>query len=181
MHISSGCIYKFDYSKDSPIKEEKIPDFFGLYYSRSKIYAERPLDVLSKKYNILIVRIRIPLDGRPHPRNILTKLIKYKKVIDTSNSVTYLPDFIRALKHLIRIDAQGIYNLVNKGGLQYPDLLEVYKKYVPDFKYTVIKYRALNLVRSNLIMSTSKLKRSGFKVRNIKEVFDECVKNYLKY
>ena len=26
VHISSGCIYSFDYSKDKPIKEEKTPD-----------------------------------------------------------------------------------------------------------------------------------------------------------
>jgi len=181
VHISSGCIYRFDYAKDKAIKEEKIPDFLDLYYSRSKIYAERALDALSAEYNILIARIRVPLDNRRHPRNILTKLIKYKKVIDIPNSVTYLPDFIRALKHLIRIDAQGIYNLVNKGGLKYPDLLDAYRKYAPEFNYKVIKFSSLNLIRSNLILSTDKLEKSGFKVRKIKEVFGECLKNYLKY
>lgn len=181
IHISSGCIYHFDYSKDSPITEDKVPDFFDLFYSRTKIYAEEALNILAKKHHILIARVRIPLDDRPHPKNILDKLINYKKVIDVQNSVTYVPDFIKALKHLIAIDATGIYNVVNSGGLEYPKLMQVYNKYVPNFEYKTIKLDELNLVRTNLILSTEKLERSGFKVRNINEVLEECVKNYLKY
>lgn len=181
VHISSGCIYAFNYKKGKPITEEKIPDFFDLFYSRSKIYSERALEILCDKFNILIIRIRIPLDDRPHSKNLLTKLINYKKVIDLPNSVTYIPDFVRALKHLIKIDAQGIYNVANKGGLWYPDLMEVYKKYVPAFKYQIVDFEKLNMVRTNLLLSTRKLERSGFKVRPIKEVLDECVREYLKY
>jgi dTDP-4-dehydrorhamnose reductase len=181
VHISSGCIYNFDYAKDRPIKETKVPDFFDLFYSRSKIYSERALEILCRRFNILIVRARIPLDNQPHPKNLLTKLVNYKRVINVANSVTYLPDFINALRHLIKINAKGIYNVVNKGSLRYPDLLDVYKKYVPDFKYKIIKFKELNLVRTNLLLSTQKLEKTGFKMRNIKEVLEECVKKYLKY
>jgi len=114
---------------------------------------------MAKEYGILILRIRIPLDNRPHPKNILTKLIKYGRVIDIPNSVTYLPDFLKALRHLLKIKAYGIFNTVNKYGLRYPDLLEVYKKYVPDFTYTVIDYKKLGLVRTNLVMSVKKLEK----------------------
>ena len=181
IHIGSGCIYHFDYSKDRPIKEEKIPDFFDLFYSRTKIYTEMALEVLSNQYDILILRTRIPLDNRPHPKNLLTKLIKYKKIIDIPNSVIYFPDFIQALKHLIKIDAKGIYNVVNKGVLRYSELLDVYKKYVPSFKYEIVDYKGLKLIRTNLVLSTEKLEKSGFKIRNIKEVLEECVQGYLKY
>jgi dTDP-4-dehydrorhamnose reductase len=181
VHISSGCIYHYNYSKDRPIDERQEPDFFELFYSRAKIYSEQVLSILSKKYPILIIRIRLPLDNRPHPRNLLTKLIGYKKAIDIPNSVTYIPDFIKALRHLIKINAQGIYNVVNKGGLLYQSLLDVYKKHVPDFEYKVIEYKKLNLVRTNLILSTQKLEKSGFRVRKINEVLEECVKTYLKY
>lgn len=181
IHISSGCIYRFDHSCDKPIDEEKTPDFFELFYSRTKIYAEQALKALFKECPILIVRIRVPLDNRPHPKNLLTKLIGYKKIIDIPNSVTYIPDFIKALKHLIEINAEGIYNVTNREALRYPELLDVYKKYVPDFEYRVIDYKELNLVRTNLILSTQKLEESGFKVRGIKEIFEECVKDYLKY
>ena len=181
VHISSGCIYHFDYRQDKPIAEDKIPDYFELFYSRTKIYAERALEVLAKNYPILIARIRIPLDNRPHPKNLLTKLINYKKIIDIPNSVTYIPDFIYALRHLIKIEANGIYNVVNKGALVYPDLMEIYKSYVPGFKYEVIDFKKLKLNRTNLILSTRKLEKTGFRIRMIKEVLEECVKKYLKY
>ncbi len=180
IHISSGCIFHFDYKKDAPLAEGREPDFFDLFYSRTKIYSERALETLSKQANILILRIRIPLDDRNHPRSILNKIISFKKVIDLPNSVTYIPDFIKALKHLIKIDARGVYNVVNKGGLRYPELLEVYRQYVPDFTYEVIDYKKLKLTRTNILLSTKKLEKTGFKVRPIKEVFQECVKNYLK-
>ena len=38
VHISSGCIYHYDYNKDRPLTEEKAPDYLDLYYSRTKIY-----------------------------------------------------------------------------------------------------------------------------------------------
>lgn len=181
VHISSGCIFNYDYEKDLPIDEEKIPDFFGLFYSRTKIYSERALLALTQKYPILITRIRIPLDDKPHPKNLLDKLIKYKKVIDIENSVTYIPDYVKMLKHLLQVNATGIYNTVNKGALRYPELMNIYKKYKPDFNYELINLKNLKLTRTNLIMSTKKLEKSGFKVRHIKEVLEECVKNYVKY
>lgn len=180
VHVSSGCIYRFDYSKDKPISEKRMPDFFDLFYSRSKIYAERALEALSNKFDILIVRPRVPLDNRPHPRNLLTKLINYKRVIDIPNSVTYIPDFIKAVRHLIKIDAKGIYNVVNKGRLLYKTLLDVYRRYAPGFKYEVIDYKELNLVRTNLLLSTEKLESTGFNVRDINGILEECVGGYLQ-
>ncbi|MBP7089009.1 MAG: sugar nucleotide-binding protein, partial [Candidatus Omnitrophica bacterium] len=179
VHISSGCIYHFDYAKRKPISEEDKPDFFDLFYSRSKIYAERALMGLLESSNILITRIRIPLDNKPHPKNILTKILKFQRVIDVPNSITYIPDFIEMLKHLIKIDAKGIYNAVNKNPLRYPEILEVYKKYVPDYNYKTMSYKELNLVRTNLVMSVAKLESTGFKVRDIHDVLEECVKSYL--
>jgi 3,5-epimerase/4-reductase len=180
VHISTGCIFNYDYKKNKPIKENSPDYFFRLFYSRSKIYADRALEALARDYNILITRIRIPLLNVKHPKNILDKLIKYKKVIDIANSVTYMPDFIRAIKHLIKIDAWGVYNVVNKGGLRYPELMKVYQKYVPEFKFKVVALKKLGLVRTNLILSTSKLEKTGFKVRNINSVLEKCVKEYLK-
>lgn len=179
IHISSGCIYHYDYSQDQPITEDKVPDFFDLFYSRSKIYSERALETLSSKYPVLILRIRIPLDNRPHPKNILDKLIHYKKVIDIPNSLTYVPDFIEAMKHFLGSDCRGIYNVVNKGALSYLELMDVYRKYKPEFQYEIIDYKKLGLVRTNLVLSVDKLERGGFKARGINEVLDECVQSYV--
>lgn len=181
VHLSSGCIYHFDYKKSQPIKEDKEPDFFDLFYSRTKIYAESVLKNFFKKIPLLILRLRIPLDDIPHPKNILTKLINSKKVIDIPNSITYLPDFARALKHLLDIGAEGIYNVVNSGSLRYPELLEVYKRYNRDFKYSIVDFKELKLIRTNLILSNDKLRASGFLIPEIHRVLEKCVKNYIRY
>jgi 3,5-epimerase/4-reductase len=181
VHISSGCIFNFDYKNGLPIKEESADYFFKLFYSRSKIYAERAIEKLSRDYNVLILRIRIPLTCEKHPRNLLDKLIKYRKVINIPNSVTYLPDFVKALKHLLKIKARGIYNVVNKGGLRYQKLMQVYQKYVPNYKFRIVKEKSLGLVRTNLMLSTAKIENTGFRVRGINSVLEECVKKYLKY
>jgi 3,5-epimerase/4-reductase len=181
VHISSGGIYHYDYGKHRPIREEDEPNYYNLFYSRSKIYSEEVLNALSKRSNVLIVRIHIPLDIYAHPRNLLNKLINYKTVIDIPNSVTYIPDFIRALEHLIKINAKGIFNVTNKGGLRYPALMDVYKKFVPDYKYKIIPLKDLKLDRTNLLLSVRKLEKTGFTVRNIKDVLQECVEQYVKY
>ncbi len=180
VHVSSGCIFNFGLKKNRPIKEESSDYFLKLFYSRSKIYSERALDALAKGCNILITRIRIPLLNEPHPKNVLDKLIQYKQVIDLPNSVTYIPDFVKAVKHLIKIDARGTFNVVNKGGLYYADLMRVYQRYVPDFRFKVVQFKKLKLVRTNLVLSTAKLEKTGFRVRKINSILKECVKEYLK-
>ncbi|PIS34194.1 MAG: hypothetical protein COT38_01340 [Candidatus Omnitrophica bacterium CG08_land_8_20_14_0_20_41_16] len=180
VHISSGCIFNFDYKRDLPIKEGSEDYFFKLFYSRSKIYAERAIEKLARDYNILLVRIRTPLINLKHPKNLLDKLLKYNKIIDIPNSVTYIPDFVKAIKRLLSIDAKGVYNVVNRGALRYPKLMRVYQKYVPSYKFKIIALKKLGLVRTNLILSIAKLEKSGFKVRNINSVLDKCVKEYLK-
>jgi 3,5-epimerase/4-reductase len=179
IHISSGCIYHFEYGRP-PIAEEERPDFFDLFYSRSKIYAERALEPLTERYDILIPRIRIPLDDIPHPRNLLTKLINYGRVIDIPNSITYIPDFIQALQHLIGIKARGIYNVVNAGALRYPELMDIYRKFVPEYQYETIDYSQLHLTRTNLLLSTEKLEKTGFATRDIHDVLEGSVQAYLK-
>lgn len=181
VHLSSGCIFHYDYKHQKSIPETLIPDYYDLYYSRSKIYGELVLNEMAKRCNILIVRLRIPLDDRPSPKNIINKLVQYKTVIDIPNSVTYIPDFIKMLRHLIRVDARGIFNTVNKGGLKYPKLMAIYKKYVPDFEYSILPLKKLNLKRTNLILSTRKLEQTGFKVRHINNVLEECLKKYVKF
>ncbi|MBN3040715.1 MAG: sugar nucleotide-binding protein [Candidatus Omnitrophica bacterium] len=181
VHISSGCIYHFDYQNQKPISEDQPADFFDLFYSRTKIYSERALTALADKKNILILRIRIPLDNRPHPKNILTKLLSFEKILDCQNSLTYIPDFIEALKYLINIDAWGIYNVVNRGSLRYSELLDIYKKYFPDFNYSLTNAAELGLIRTNLILSVNKLEKSGFKIREIHEVLEQCIEKYLTH
>jgi dTDP-4-dehydrorhamnose reductase len=180
VHVSSGCIFHYDYKKNKPISESQTPDFFDLYYSRTKIYAENILLSLAKRANILILRIRVPLDNQPGPKNTFTKLINFKTIIDVPNSVTYLPEFVKAVQFLLKKDARGLYNIVCKGGLRYSKLLNEYKKYHPETEYKVIELKDLKRVRTNLVLSPRKLEREGFKVRTVDQTITDCVKQYVK-
>jgi 3,5-epimerase/4-reductase len=177
VHLSSGCLFT---TTNWPITEEYLPNFFDLPYTRSKIYSESALSSMAKEFGFLILRIRLPLDNKPHPRNILTKLIKYKKVIDEPNSITYIPDFMNAIDYLLKDYRTGVYNVVNDGVLRYPHLLEVYKQFKPDFKYEVIKIENLGVNRPSLILSNEKLcLESKWTARNINSVLEECVEDYI--
>jgi len=182
IHLSSGCIYHFDHNKQSPLYERDTPNFYDLFYSRTKIYTEAVINSLGNSVNILTLRIRIPLDNQPNPKNVLDKLIRYKKIIDIPNSITYIPDFLQALKHLIKINARGVFNVVNKGGLRYPVLMEIYQKYNPNYQYEIVPLeKVLKTPRTNLLLSTRKLENTGFKVRKINDLLNECVKKYIEY
>ena len=180
VHISSGCIYHYDYTLNRFINEEVPPDFYDLYYSRTKIYTEAALMSLKDSLDLLILRIRMPLDTIPHKRNLLSKLLSFKSVIDLPNSVTYVPDFMEMTKHLMREGYTGIYNCVNYGGLRFRELLEEYRKYNPNHSYAIADMAELKMVRTNLILSTDKLEETGIQVRDIHDVLPECVEAYVK-
>ena len=180
VHLSSGCIYNYDYWLNRPITETDPPDFHGLYYSRLKIYTEAALTALGKSANILQLRLRMPLDFIPNPRNLLDKLLNLKSVIDIPNSVSYVPDFLESMKHLLKLDAEGIYNTVNYGGLRFRELLEAYRTYDPNHSYAIMELSELKILRTNLILSTDKLEETGFIVRDIHDCLKECIESYFQ-
>lgn len=179
IHISSGCIYHYDYIKDVPLNEDFWPDYFELFYSRSKIYSEQAIFPLCRQYPVLILRIRIPLDCTPHPKNILTKLIKFGKVIDTPNSVTYIPTLICAIKNLLPQNVSGIFNVVNTGGLHYPDILDEYKRYHPEYNYEIVDMESLGLKRTNCLLSNDKISHY-YRPENVQDIIPSCVKKYVE-
>ena len=180
VHITSGCMFEYDHKEDSPITEDMRPTFFDILYSRAKIYAEASLDALSNACDILQLRIAKPIDWVPHPKNQLTKMIGYKSVVDIPHSFTYMPDFSLMVRHLLKEDATGIYNCVNYGSIRYRDILEEYRKYVHTHSYSIMEESELKLNRTHPILSSDKLEESGFQVRDIHDVIEPCVKQYVE-
>ena len=50
--------------------------------------------------NIGIARIRMPIDDRPSPGNLINKLVSFKKIVDVENSVTVVPEMIKVFRQL---------------------------------------------------------------------------------
>ena len=175
IHLASGCIFK----GSGPYTEDDHGDYEGLFYSRTKIYAEELLNYavrLGKK--ITLARIRIPVDNIPSPKNIITKVAGYKTIIDIPNSVTYIPTLARMLSFLIEKKVYGIVNTVNTGTLRYPPLMDEYKKYDTNFQYSVVSLKDIGVARTNLELVPKRLADLGFENENINDLIPEIMREY---
>ncbi|MEI8230640.1 MAG: sugar nucleotide-binding protein [Candidatus Peregrinibacteria bacterium] len=191
VHLSSGCIYSnspardasrgLRKEKDKKAKgqegnmdvgwtEEDEPNFSGSFYSRSKAWCE----ALIREFPVLILRLRMPFDSVPHPRNLITKLAKYSRVNELTNSITNLDDFLLVASQLIDKRKTGIYNVVNPGGMSPLRVMELYKEIVnPAHVFERLPEEALSSVskaaRSNCILSVQKLAGEGIAIRHVEE------------
>jgi dTDP-4-dehydrorhamnose reductase len=181
VHLSSGCIYEGD-NDGKGFSEDDEPNFKGSFYSKTKALAEKVL----QDFDVLILRIRMPIDSKPDERNLITKLLGYDKIVNVPNSVTIVDDLLKATEKLIENEEVGIFNITNPG-LEYHDtLLKTYNEYSKTKK----KYEVINLDelsyhikagRSNCILSTEKLKNSGVVLNKIEDSLKQIVKEYTKY
>ena len=162
-HFGTGCIYEYDeehqVASGKGFKEEDIPNFSGSFYSRSKSM----LDALLQSYpNVLNLRLRMPISEDLHPRNFITKISRYKKVVNVPNSMSVLSDLLPVSIAMTLRGITGTYNFVNPGTLSHNEILELYKQYVdPDFTYENFTIEEQNQVlkskRSNNELDTAKL------------------------
>lgn len=165
IHISTGCIYQ-GYSKEW--NEEDNPNFYGSFYSRTKIWAE---EILNK--GCLILRIRMPISEDTNPSSYLNKILNFAKnqVIKNTNqnSITYMEDFKDALIHLSNNKYSGIFNIVNEGSMSIPNILDRY-----NIKYTLFEGKDEDTMRrrSNCVLSIDKLINTGFKMPSIQDRLD---------
>ncbi len=180
VHLGSGCIYEGN-NEGKGYSEDDEPNFRGSFYSRTKIFSEK---ILKEYNNILQLRIRMPMDNRPGDRNLIDKLLKYNKVIDEQNSITYIPDLLKIMTELMDRKETGIFNIVNQGSIGHKELLLKYKQIVdPEFKMPeFISTDQLNTIakRSNCILSTKKLEDIGIKIRDTREAIKDCMYIYKK-
>ena len=135
-YLGTGCIFSYESPNDAPFTVESEPNFFGSSYSTVKGFTDR----LSKLYpTTLNVRIRMPIVHYDCPRNFISKIIRYPKILNTLNSMTVLSDAIPVLINEVIEGTTGTVNLVNPGPTDHVSILELYKKWVdPNHTYTLI-------------------------------------------
>jgi dTDP-4-dehydrorhamnose reductase len=210
IHVSSGCI--FDGAKrvrnetirpidrqnnpllrdvpdrpiiDGPYTEEDTPNFtfrdrVCSYYSGSKAMGE---ELLQKYNNVYICRLRIPFNNENGPRNYLTKLATYDKLISVSNSVSHIDEYIRATYALWDKKAPfGTYNVTNPGIVSARDVVEKLIKAgirkseptwitIPDFNQMVRTPRSNCLLDSTKVTSITPLTEAN-------QAIDDAISNW---
>ena len=112
--------------------------------------------------NILNLRIRMPITGKPDKRNFITKITNYEKICSIPNSMTVLDELLPIILHMMKNTETGTYNMTNPGVIEHNEILELYKKFVDKnfiWKNFSIKEqdKILKSERSNNRLNTTKL------------------------
>lgn len=187
INLGTGCIYEYDetHKLGSGIgfTEEDAPNFQGSFYS----YTKTMLDALLQSYpNVLNLRLRMPISDDLSARNFITKITRYKKVVNIPNSMSILHDLLPLIPHMAARKLTGNYNFVNPGTITHNEILELYKEYIDhNFTYTNFSIeeqnRILKAARSNNELSVAKLLKEFPDIptarESIKHVFIRMQKN----
>jgi hypothetical protein len=59
----------------------------------------------------------MPISDDLHPRNFVTKITKYEKVVNIPNSMTLLHDLLPASIIMAENNVTGVYNFTNPGAI----------------------------------------------------------------
>mmetsp|Transcript_6316 Transcript_6316/g.12409 ORF Transcript_6316/g.12409 Transcript_6316/m.12409 type:complete len:207 (+) Transcript_6316:438-1058(+) len=187
-YYGTGCIFHYDDEHKVGGKgftEEDEPNFTGSYYSHSKAIVENLLKAFP---NVLTLRVRMPIVGDLlYPRNFITKIIKYEKIINIPNSMTVLPELLPYSIEMAKRKLTGIMNYTNPGAISHNEIMELYKEYV-DEEFTwsnfTVEEQAKVIVapRSNNLLETDRIKSEFPEILSIKEslikyVFEPAAKD----
>lgn len=187
-HVSSGCIYTGSREDGSEFTEEDPPNFSFRqnncsYYSGTKALGEEILQAQSIAY---IWRLRIPFNNMDGPRNYLTKLIRYDNLLEASNSISQLDEFVAATfacweKHI----PFGTYNVTNPGYVttrEVTELIQASGVCTKEFKFFKDESEFMDLAaetpRSNCIMSSAKLSAAGITMKPVKEAIQQALESW---
>lgn len=181
VHLGSGCVYE-GYKDGQGFSEEDEPNFDGSYYSKTKAWSENIL----ADFPVLQLRLRMPFDSRPGPRNFVTKITKYEKVISVPNSISVMDDFLMAADALIQKRATGIFNMTNPGTIEHREILDLYKEIVdPTYHYELFSVEEMEQItkarRSNCGLSSKKLEDYGIHMRPVKEAVRDALVQYAQW
>ncbi|KAL7129390.1 hypothetical protein ABFS83_13G063300 [Erythranthe nasuta] len=176
VNFATGCIFEYDaaHPEGSGIgfKEEDTPNFIGSFYSKTKAMVE---ELLKEYDNVCTLRVRMPISADlDNPRNFITKISRYNKVVNIPNSMTILDELLPISIEMAKRNLRGIWNFTNPGVVSHNEILEMYKEYIDaDFKWSnfTLEEQAKVIIapRSNNELDASKLKKEFPELLSIKE------------
>ncbi|GMJ04812.1 UDP-4-KETO-6-DEOXY-D-GLUCOSE-3,5-EPIMERASE-4-REDUCTASE 1 [Hibiscus trionum] len=176
INYATGCI--FEYDEAHPIgsgigfKEEDTPNFTGSFYSKTKAMVE---ELLKNYENVCTLRVRMPISSDlTNPRNFITKIARYDKVVNIPNSMTILDELLPISIEMGKRNLTGIWNFTNPGVVSHNEILEMYRDYIdPSFTWRNFNLeeqaKVIIAPRSNNELDANKLKTEFPELLSIKE------------
>lgn len=189
-HVSSGCIYTGARPDGTGFTETDTPNFTFRtnncsFYSGTKALGE---EVLGGKPNVYVWRLRIPFDHIDSPRNYLTKLMRYQRLLEATNSISQLHEFVAAtFACWEKRVPYGIYNVTNPGEVTTRQVVDhIRKSGVCVKEYSFFKnedefmHTAAKTPRSNCVMNSKKLADAGIKMTEVHEAIERDLSRWQK-
>lgn len=181
LHMATGCVFYGEAPHKGPWTENDYGNPVAVY-SKAKFAADLALSALP---NVGIARIRMPLDSKSHPANLIDKLAKYEKIVDVENSMTVVEDMIDVFYQLLEKKAEGIFHVTNPGSIKHKEIMDLYKKYVDPYhennwisESELVELGLADKKRSNNIMTSLNLPKYNITMRPIKEAVEDSMKKY---
>ena len=187
-HVSSGCIYTGTREDGSGFTETDPPNFSFRqdncsFYSGCKALGE---ETLHGAENTFLWRLRIPFNHVNSPRNYLSKLMRYDRLLQATNSISHLDEFVAACWETWekRIPF-GIYNVTNTGAVTAREVVEAIKKHLlpqKEFHFFDSEEEFMDLAaktpRSNCVMDNSKLRDAGVTISEVHDAIERSLTNW---
>ena len=185
--ISSGCIYQGSRDPRDPLsgfREDDPPNFSFRhppcsFYSGTKAEMEERLRGFP---NLYIWRLRMPFWQVDEPRNLLSKLIRYPRILEARNSLSQAEEFVAAALDLWRRRAPfGTYNICNPGSVLTSEILTKLAKagLRPQAWEMFADPKAFqaegHAPRSACVLDTSKLRSCGILLPDVQEALDRAI------
>jgi dTDP-4-dehydrorhamnose reductase len=187
-HVSSGCIYNGARPDGGGFTEEDAPNFTFRsppcsFYSGTKALGE---EVLAGRPEVYVWRLRIPFEPVDNPRNYLTKLMRYPRLLEATNSISELDEFVAAtLACWERRVPFGTYNVTNEGRVTTREVVELIRRSgvcVKEFDFfrdeAEFMRTAAKTPRSNCVLDSGKLARAGIRLTEVHEAVERALRSW---
>lgn len=189
-HVSSGCIYSGSRADGAGFTETDTPNFtfrtnHCSFYSGTKALGE---EVLAGMPNVYLWRLRIPFNEVENPRNYLTKLMRYARLLEAENSISQLDEFCAATFACWEKRVPfGTYNVTNPGKVTTHEVVELIrqsgvcpKDYVFFKDEDEFMHVAAKTPRSNCVMDSAKLASVGIKLTEVHDAVAQSLRRWVK-
>ena len=187
-HISSGCIYSGSRPDGTGFREEDSPNFtfrtnHCSFYSGCKALGE---EVLAGAPRVYLWRLRIPFNEVDNPRNYLSKLMRYERLLDATNAISQLDEFAAAtLACWEQRVPFGTYNVVNPGAITAREIVEVIRRSgvsPKEFRFFASEDEFMQVAaktpRSNCVLDGSKLAAAGIRLTPIHDAVEQALRRW---
>ena len=187
-HVSSGCIYTGCREGGGGFREADPPNFTFRqnncsFYSGTKALGE---ELILDATNCFVWRLRIPFSKYDSPRNYLSKLLRYERLLDVDNSLSELTQCVAAcLDCFERRVPFGTYNLTNPGNVRASEIVKMiheagltnreFKFFASEGEFMEIAAKA---PRSNCILDCGKALSAGLHLSDVHVAIRNALANW---